>query len=66
MSHFQHLEELILTDNNLGVKSKEHGCATLLKSLGQIQHLKRLYLCRNKIARFSSELLKPNQDFLEL
>jgi len=34
MSHFQHLEELILTDNNLGVKSKEHGCATLLKSLG--------------------------------
>ena len=31
---FLNLEELILTDNNLGIKSKETGCSTLLKSLG--------------------------------
>jgi Leucine-rich repeat (LRR) protein len=30
---FINLEELILTDNNLGHKSKESGCSTLLKSL---------------------------------
>lgn len=30
---FINLEELNLTDNNLGHKSKESGCSTLLKAL---------------------------------
>lgn len=34
MHRFLNLEEIILTDNNLGHKSKETGCASLLKSLG--------------------------------
>jgi len=60
------LEELILTDNNLGYKSKETGCSTLLKSLGQIRHLKRLNLSRNKILRLNADLVKPAQEFVEL
>ncbi len=34
MGQFAMLEELILSDNNLGYKSKETGCAAMLKSLG--------------------------------
>jgi Leucine-rich repeat (LRR) protein len=34
MARFIQLEELVLTDNNFGGKSKEHGCVQLLKSLG--------------------------------
>lgn len=34
LAKFANIEELILTDNNLGNKSKETGCTTLLKSLG--------------------------------
>jgi hypothetical protein len=63
---FLNLEELILTDNNLGIKSKETGCSTLLKSLGQIKHLKRLNLSRNRIIRLNADLLKLAQDFVEL
>lgn len=66
MHKFQLLEDLNLTDNNLGHKSKETGCTTLLKSLGQMPRLKRLNLSRNKIVRLASDLLKGSSDFLEL
>lgn len=66
MNKFALLEDLNLTDNNLGHRSKDTGCTTLLKSLGQMPKLKRLNLSRNKIVRFASDLLKGSQDFLEL
>ena len=66
MMKFSQLEELVLTDNNLGLKSKDTGCAPLLKALGQMPRLKRLNLSRNKILRLASELLRPGQDFAEL
>lgn len=66
MSKFAALEEINLTDNNLGHKSKDTGCTSLLKTLGQMPRLKRLNLSRNKIVRLASDLLKGNTDFLEL
>jgi len=66
MSRFLALEELNLTDNNLGHKSKDSGCTSMLKTLGTMPRLKRLNLSRNKIVRLASELFKGNTDFLEL
>lgn len=63
---FTQLEELILTDNNLGLRSRDTGCAPLLKALGQMPRLKRLNLSRNKIMRLATDLLRPGQEFMEL
>lgn len=60
------LEELVLTDNNLGAKSKESGSTQLLKTLGALPHLKRVNLSRNKIARFAPDHLKMQSEFVEL
>lgn len=57
------LEELNLTDNDLGLNKQDPKSQHLLKTLGSIPHLKRVNLTRNKLSALSTDSFSLVTDF---